>query len=233
MNDSAGRPRPRLDGARVRAILLDLDGTLLDTVADLAAAANAVRGDFGLAPLSVDRLGTFVGKGADKLVHRALSDDPDGDAGERFAAARQAFDRHYRRENGRSAALFPGVAEGLERFRRRRLALGCVTNKPIAFSEQLLAATGLSGYFGTVIGGDSLPRRKPDPLPLLEAARRLGFGAGDCLMVGDSANDARAARAAGMPVLILPYGYNEGEPVDGIDCDGIVASLIEIDALLE
>ncbi|MEZ5651496.1 MAG: phosphoglycolate phosphatase [Burkholderiaceae bacterium] len=221
------------DLRRTRALLFDLDGTLLDTVADLAEATNAMLLELGRAPLPVARIATFVGKGADRLVHRALTNDAHGQAAnDEFDRARAAFDRHYARENGRQARPYDGVVEGLERFSARGLPMACVTNKPQGFSEQLLAASGLARYFAVVIGGDVLPRRKPDPLPLLEAATRLGQRPEHCLMVGDSANDAAAARAARMPVLLVPYGYNEGEPIGSVESDGIVHSFLDVDRQL-
>ncbi|MEZ5658851.1 MAG: phosphoglycolate phosphatase [Burkholderiaceae bacterium] len=221
------------DYSRVRALLFDLDGTLLDTIADLAAATNAMLDELGIPMLPESRIATFVGKGADRLVHRALTNDPNGQAStSRFDAARAAFDRHYIRENGRQATPYPDVLAGLAAFQARGLPMACVTNKPQGFSEQLLRASGLAGYFQVVIGGDVLPRRKPDPLPLLEAAARLGQPPHACLMVGDSANDAAAARAAQMPVVLVPYGYNEGEPIDAVDSDGIVGSFLDIERCL-
>jgi phosphoglycolate phosphatase len=125
------------------------------------------------------------------------------------------------------------VREGLAALRALGLRLACVTNKPQAFSESLLAATGLAGFFEMIVGGDALPRRKPDPLPMLHVCGRFGLPPARMLAIGDSINDALAARAAGMPVLVVPYGYNEGRPAETIDADGVVASLAEVAALLE
>lgn len=210
----------------IRAVIIDLDGTLLDTVADLAAAANAVRLDAGMPALEQQRIGQFVGQGADILMHRTMTDSADGRLEpEPFARARAAFDHHYAIENGRHAQLFPGVRSGLDRMIAHGLKLACVTNKPQMFTDPLLARHELTACFEIVLGGDALPRKKPDPLPLLHIAQTFDLTPGQCLMIGDSINDARAARSAGMPVLIVPYGYNEGHDVATLDCDGIVNSL--------
>lgn len=196
---------------RVGAAVINLDGTLLDTAPDLVAAANAMREALGMAPLPFDTVVSYVGKGAERLVHRALTTDPDGQAdGALFQVGHQLFFEFYQRENGRHAALFPLVREGLEQMRGMGLRLACVTNKPMRFTGPLLERHDLARYFELVLGGDSLPRRKPDPLPLLHAARTMGIAPAQVVMIGDSVNDARAARAAGMPVLVVPYGYNEG-----------------------
>ena len=210
----------------IKAVFIDLDGTLLDTIADLAAAANGVRADFGLAPLPQDQLASFVGKGADVLVHRSMTGSIDGQLDtERFRLARASFDKHYISENGRSAKPYPGVLAGLEKLKAAGLCLACLTNKPQAFTDPLLSAQGLADFFALTLGGDALPRKKPDPLPLTHAAAYFGLAPAQCVMVGDSVNDAQAARAAEMPVLLVPYGYNEGRDVATIDSDGIVGSL--------
>lgn len=217
-------------GRRFRAsgVAIDLDGTLLDTVSDIAAAVNAMLADFGRPALPETTVRSYVGKGARVLVHRALSGALDGRVDDATADRGLAsFERHYARENGRSARLFPQVTEGLAAMRARGLRLACVTNKPQAFADALLAGTGLARHFELTIGGDRLPRGKPDPMQLLHVCERFGMPPSRMVAIGDSLNDAQAARAAGMPVMIVPYGYNEGRPVSTIDADAVVATLLE------
>lgn len=210
----------------VEGVLLDLDGTLLDTGPDFAVAVNAMRARFGLGPLAESRVTTFVGKGAARLVHRAMCDDLDGELPDPLAdEALEVFLAEYARINGRHARLYEGVVPGLQALHAAGLPLACVTNKPQAFSEALLERFDLARWFATVVGGDAVPRRKPDPAPMLEAARRLACSPGGLAVVGDSINDALAARAAGMRVWLVAYGYNEGRPLDLLDCDGIVTSV--------
>ncbi len=212
----------------VRAAIIDLDGTLLDTVADLSAAANAMRVELGHEPLALALLSTFIGKGVEKLVHRTLTGHLDGRAEpSAFEAGMRSFALHYRRENGRSATLYPQVREGLAALRALGLRLACVTNKPQVFTDALLAHFGLDAEFDLVLGGDALARKKPDPLPLLHACERLGVAPAETVAIGDSLNDALAARAAGIPVLVVPYGYNEGRDVATLDVDAIVGTLLE------
>lgn len=212
----------------VDAVLIDLDGTLLDTISDLAAATNAMLVEAGREPLALETVASYVGKGTEVLLHRALGGDLDARvAASELEPALAAFFRHYERENGLRATAYEGVLSGLEIMRAASLRLACVTNKPQHFAEALLARCELARFFAVVIGGDALPRRKPDPLPLLHAAARLGVEPARCLVLGDSVNDAIAARAARMPVLLVPYGYNEGRDVRALDVDGIVGSLAE------
>jgi phosphoglycolate phosphatase len=211
---------------RAAAAILDLDGTLLDTVPDLACAVNAMRAQLGLGGLATARVACFVGKGAEVLVHRAVTDDPEGRLpAPELRAALALFEHHYALENGRQAVAYPGVREGLARMRAMGLRLAVVTNKPQAFTGPLLARTGLAEAFEFFVGGDTLARRKPDPEPMLHASARLGLPPGQVLAIGDSINDALAARAAGMPVFAVPYGYNEGHDVRSLDVDAIVDSL--------
>lgn len=215
------------------AILCDLDGTLLDTAPDIAAAVNAALVELGREPIAQGVIAGYIGQGIDVLLHRVLGGSFDARAdADLHAQARLRFDRAYAVSNGRQARLYPGVVEGLDAFRALGLRLACVTNKPQLPSEAILAQFGLDRYFEFVLGGDVLPQRKPQPEPLRHAAARLGVTAVDCLMLGDSANDARAARAAGVPVVLVDYGYTEGRPLAEIDCDAVIASFTDLaDAL--
>lgn len=218
----------------VRAVLLDLDGTLLDTAPEIAAAAADMLSELGLDPVDPLRVREFIGKGIPHLVRRTLEASlgraPDE---RRVGSAMEGFFFHYAKRNGCMAKPYPGVLEGITELRAKGFALACVTNKTAQFTIPLLEATGLAGFFPVVVSGDTMPKKKPAPDPLLEACRRLGIPALEALMIGDSRNDALAARAAGCPVLLVPYGYTEGEDVQGIDCDGIVPSLLHVAGLLK
>ncbi|MFN9212014.1 MAG: phosphoglycolate phosphatase [Betaproteobacteria bacterium] len=216
-----------MNGQRAQAVLIDLDGTLMDTAPDLAAAANAMRADFGLSALPLARIAAFVGKGAEMLVHRALTDDPAGRADEAsFARGRTAFYAHYHAVNGRHAALFDGVPAALDQLRGAGLKLACVTNKPREFTLPLLASMAVAPCFDAVVAGDEVAEKKPHPALLLEACARLGVSPTDTLMIGDSINDALAARAAGMPVVLVRTGYNEGESVEVLAGQPGVAAIV-------
>ena len=215
-------------------VIIDLDGTLLDTAADLAAAVNAMLADLGRPGLPLARVAAYVGKGAEVLVHRSVTDSVDGQApAPLFEAAIRAFRVHYARENGRQAALYPGVLEGLQKMQAKGLRLSVVTNKPGAFTGPLLERSGLARFFEVVVSGDTLARRKPDPLPMLHVSAHFGLAAGRIVAIGDSVNDALAARAAGMAVMAVPYGYNEGHDVRALDVDAIVNSLSEAADLID
>ena len=207
------------------SVLFDLDGTLLDTIPDLASACNAMRIDFGLPVLSEECIATFVGKGSENLVQRALTDLPEPLADP--SQALESFYYHYQLCNGQHSRLYPGVLEGLEDFKNQGLRLAVVTNKPEQFARPLLEQTGLASYFELLVGGDTCPRKKPDPLPFLHACEQMNLSPQQALVIGDSMNDAQAARAAHIPVLLVPYGYNEGKDVQSLDSDGIVASIAD------
>lgn len=200
--------------AALRATLVDLDGTLLDTAPDLAFAANRAREAFGLPELPVDRVALFVGKGTDRLVQRSLTDDLDGhmDAGD-FPRAKAVFEEHYRVVNGTRSRVFDGVPRALALLRAAGLALACVTNKPREFTLPLLERSGLLPHLDAVVCGDEVPRRKPHPDLVVEACARLGVNPALALLIGDSANDAEAAHAAGARSVLVETGYNEGESV--------------------
>jgi phosphoglycolate phosphatase len=213
----------------VAAIAFDLDGTLLDTIHDLAAATNALLEELGDAPLPKATIRALVGKGIPHLLRRALAiaRDMPADAidDETLADALERYPRHYTAVLGRETQPYPGMREGLDRLAAMGFPLAIITNKAHRFVAPHLEHAGIGDCFALVIGGDSLPTRKPQPGPLLHCAEALGIPPTRLLMVGDSINDVAAARAAGCPVLVLPYGYNEGMPVQNLDADGIVPSL--------
>jgi phosphoglycolate phosphatase len=216
---------------QVSAVTIDLDGTLADTIPDLAAGANSMLAELGRPAVGLERIRTFVGKGIPKLVERTLTESF-GDAA-LMERALPVFERCYAECNGRHSALYPGVSEGLEALRDMGLPLACVTNKSGRFTVPLLEQLGLARYFGQVIAGDTLAQKKPDPAQLLHACRGFGVAPGEMLMIGDSVNDAEAARAAGCPIFCVPYGYNEGRDVRELDVDAIVESLAEATRLIE
>ncbi len=217
----------------VRAVMIDLDGTLLDTVPDLAIAANHMLAALERAPLDDALIRTFVGKGLARLVERVLTGDVEGHADPQlFAQAQPVFERCYAEVNGRHTTIYPGVKDGLAELRRMELPLACITNKSERFTRPLLDTTGLAPYFEQLVAGDTLPRKKPDPAPLLHACERFGVTPRDMVMIGDSVNDAQAARAAGCPVFCVTYGYNEGRAVQSLDIDAIVGSLLEATRLI-
>lgn len=211
----------------IKAVLVDLDGTLLDTAPDLAAAANAMLAEQGLAPLAVSVVRDFIGCGIPHLVERCLQAAGVPLPCARLESALVSFGVHYRRLNGRSSVVFPGVTGTLERIRAAGLRLACVTNKAAAFTAPLLEKTGLAPYFDSVVTADQVGARKPHPGPFLYACRALLVAPTEAAVIGDSANDAEAARAAGCRVLLVSYGYSEGRDVRTLDSDGVVATLAE------
>jgi phosphoglycolate phosphatase len=219
---------------RVKAVIIDLDGTLADTIPDLAEAANMMLRELDRPGLERELIRTFVGKGIPKLVERALAGNLEGSvpAG-LLSRALPIYERCYAEVNGKHTVIYPGVSEGLRTLRAMQLPLACVTNKAERFTRALLDHLQLARCFEQVIAGDTLPQKKPDPQPLLHACRGFGIAPGDMLMIGDSAIDVEAARAAGCPVFCVTYGYNEGRDVRELDVDAIVASLIEATRLIE
>jgi phosphoglycolate phosphatase len=211
----------------VQAVIVDLDGTMVDTLGDFDVALNETLKDLGRPPVTRADIERMVGKGSEHLIRSALRH---GGLGADEAAALQPeawtrYQAHYLAINGQHSAVYPGVVEGLTALRARGLPLACLTNKPLSFARPLLQAKGLAGFFAHVFGGDSFERSKPDPLPLLKTCEALGTPPARTLMVGDSQNDGIAARAAGCPVVLVTYGYNHGEPVRNVDADAFVDRL--------
>jgi len=215
-----------MSGARIRAVLFDLDGTILDTAPDLAACANAMLAETGRAPLPESQIRDYIGKGVQNLVARSLEAtggaDPDA-----AAKALEVFERLYLAGLAVRTRPYPGVVEGMEALARAGIAMGCVTNKAARFTLPLLERTGLMRFMGVVVSGDTVANKKPHPEPMLHAVAKLGVQPGEALMVGDSRNDVDSARAAGCPVVVVPYGYREGLPVEALGADAVVATVEE------
>jgi len=208
-----------------QSVTFDLDGTLLDTIADLAEACRLMLAELGEPQRSQAEVHSFVGKGMAVLVERCLTREQSPSA-EKLAAAIDAFKRHYTEVNGRYTQIYPGVLEGLDAWRSGGLKMGVVTNKPAIFTEVLLERMGIADYFDVVVSGDTTEFKKPHPEPIRHACHWLGVTPERNLHIGDSKNDIQSARAAGSAAFCVPYGYNEGEPVDSADCDALVSDLL-------
>ncbi|PVY76446.1 phosphoglycolate phosphatase [Tamilnaduibacter salinus] len=213
-------------------VLFDLDGTLVDSAPDLAVAVDDMLHALDRPTAGEDKVRDWVGNGAGVLVHRALADrfdyQSDQAPDDLFDRARQLFFDAYRARNGSAASVYPGILPFLEGCRDAGTRLGVVTNKPLEFTGPLLEQMDLAHWFEVVVGGDSLPVKKPDPEPLFHACRELGGDPATCLMVGDSINDIEAAQAAGMPVVAVSYGYNYGVRLEDTGSDRVVDSLTEL-----
>ncbi|TVQ93508.1 MAG: phosphoglycolate phosphatase [Chromatiaceae bacterium] len=214
-------------------ILIDLDGTLVDSVPDLTHCVDAMLTQLGRASRGEAAVRNWVGNGVERLVKRALTDRMDGEpTAAELAEALPLFCDIYADNTARRSVPYPGVREGLTWLRERGYRLGCVTNKAARFTEPLLAALDLREHFELVISGDSLPEHKPHPLPLLHAADFFGCAPAAALMVGDSVSDVKAARAAGFAVVCVSYGYNHGEDIGLAGPDAVIDALTELQVLL-
>ncbi|WP_250507530.1 phosphoglycolate phosphatase [Caballeronia sp. GAFFF3] len=211
----------------IRAAIIDLDGTMVDTADDFVAALNAMLARIAIEqPVTRDEVTGYVGKGSENLIRSVLAVRlSPSQAVAQFDDALAIYQSEYAKVNGKHSTLFPEVREGLEAMRESGVALACVTNKPHRFAVELLEHFGIADFFKVILGGDSLPAKKPDPLPMLTACERLDVLPRETVAVGDSENDALAGRAAGLATLTVPYGYNHGKPVQSVKSDGIVSSL--------
>ena len=211
---------------------------MVDTVGDFVAALNLMLrellpGNATALTVNAATVATMVGKGSENLIRSVLNHvqapvelaQPAIDLIAKYDQAFHRYQHHYSAINGQYSALYPGVLEGLAGLAETGLKLACVTNKPLVFARHLLQRQGLDRFFTEVFGGDSFERKKPDPLPLLKTCEALGTLPARTLMIGDSSNDAAAARAAGCPVVLVTYGYNHGEPVVNVDADGFIESI--------
>jgi phosphoglycolate phosphatase len=218
---------------RPELILIDLDGTLVDSVPDLAWCVDEMMRQLGRPSRGEDKVRNWVGNGVERLVRRALIDQLDGEPSDSdFEQAYPLFLQLYADNTAGRSSLYPGVREGLEALKTSGYQLGCVTNKAAQFTHPLLEQVGIKDDFQIVIAGDDLPQKKPDPLPLLHAAKTLGTSPERSLMVGDSRSDVKAARAAGFQIVCVSYGYNHGEDIRNYEPDAVIDKLTELPPLL-
>lgn len=213
----------------IRLVAFDLDGTLIDSVPDLAAAVDDMLGDRDLQPAGEAKVRDWVGNGSRTLVERALQDALGHSAEAAVVDAAHAdFLRHYEVAPCARTQVFPGVREALAALTSRGTIVALITNKPKAFIDPILEALSLRDYFQATLGGDSLPEKKPHPAPLLHLATQFDIEPAHCLMVGDSRHDVEAGKRAGFRTLAVPYGYNHGDPVALSEPDSVVESLGEL-----
>jgi phosphoglycolate phosphatase len=217
----------------IEAVVIDLDGTLLDTAPDLAEAANRMLAELQLPAIEENLIKTYIGNGVSRLIKRVLTRSMDGEPDAAlFELAQPIYEKHYQEVVSLNSRPFPGVVEGMEAMKQAGYHLACITNKAAKFTIPLLKDTGLHHYFELILSGDSLPKRKPDPLPLLHACEVFKVKPEEMLLIGDSLNDTQAARAAGCHVFCVPYGYNRGGDVRDLDLDAVVGDLLEASTLI-
>ncbi|WP_442809119.1 phosphoglycolate phosphatase [Trinickia soli] len=228
-----GRAGAPGSAAGLKAAVIDLDGTMVDTADDFTASLNGMLAELGTRPITRDEVVGYVGKGSEHLVRAVLSARFSAEECEAlFGEALERYQAHYANVNGRHTRLYPEVEPGLAALATAGVKLACVTNKPHRFAVALLEQYGLAHYFAVILGGDSVARKKPDPQPMLAACDAMGVAPGETVAIGDSENDALAGRAAGMATLTVPYGYNHGKAIQTINSDGIVATLLEAARLI-
>jgi phosphoglycolate phosphatase len=216
-----------------KMILIDVDGTLVDSVPDLAYCVDEMMKALGREPHGEAKVRDWVGNGVERLTRRALIGQFDGEpSDEDFAKGYPIFLDLYKDNTSKRSCLYPGVREGLDYMKSQGYLLGCVTNKDAQFTIPLLKGLGIYDEFGIVVSGDTLPVKKPDPQPLLHAAAHFGVGAEDSLMLGDSKSDVTAARNAGFQIVCMSYGYNHGEDIRNYNPDAVIDSMVELKELL-
>ena len=213
-------------------VLLDLDGTLVDSIPDLAYSINATLLQLSLEERNINSIRNWVGNGVEKLLHRALTNEMDGVAKtELFDNAFEKFMAIYNENMCATSICYPGVREGIDFLKEKNIKLGCVTNKSGQFVGPILEKLGLMNDMSIVIAGDTLARKKPDPMPLLHAAKIFEKNPTQSLMIGDSESDVKAARAAGFQIVCVSYGYNHGHDIRDTNPDAVVDSLAELPKL--
>lgn len=215
-------------------ILIDVDGTLVDSVPDLHYCVDEMMKALGMPLRGEAKVRTWVGNGVERLTRRALIDSLDGEPDEAlFQKAYPIFLDLYAENTSKRSRLYPGVLEGLDMMQRAGYKLGCVTNKVAQFTLPLLKDLGIYDRFAIVVSGDTLPEKKPHPRPLLHAAEFFGVKPEKALMLGDSVSDVKAARAAGFQIVCMSYGYNHGVDIREAKPDAVIDSMVELVPLLE
>ena len=225
-----------MNPTNIKAAIIDLDGTMVDTMGDFVVAINLMLHDLGYPPVDRNVVAVRVGKGSEFLVRSVLNYVESQSihvqtAPDNIAIVERALDvyqQHYRAINGQHAQVYAGVFDGLAAMQKAGLKLACLTNKPVVFARELLKLKGLDWFFSQVFGGDSFANKKPDALPVLKTCEALGTLPDQTLMIGDSSNDALAARAAGCTVVLVTYGYNHGVPIQKVSADGYVDTLCDV-----
>ncbi len=215
-------------------VLIDLDGTLVDSVPDLAYCVDEMMKQLDMPTRGEAAVRNWVGNGVERLVRRALINAIDGEPDEAlFEKAYPIFLALYQDNTSKRSRVYPGVKEGLDWLKANDYKVGCVTNKAEAFTIPLLKDKGLYDYFDVVVSGDTCSKKKPDPEPLLYAAEQMGVAPDHALMIGDSKSDVKAARAAGFHIFCLPYGYNHGEDIRDYNPDLVIDSMAELPKYLK
>ena len=220
----------------LQAVMIDLDGTMVDTIGDFEVALNRALADLQVPTANRLLIERSIGKGSEHLIRTVLKHQlalPEMAGNTReveqlFMPVWERYEQHYLSINGEFSNVFPGVMDGLEQIKALGLPIACLTNKPVSFTLPLIQDKGLAPYFSKVFGGDSFERKKPDPLPLLKTCEALQSLPAQTLMVGDSSNDAQAADAAGCPVVLMTYGYNHGEPIQKTPALAWLDSLVQL-----
>ena len=229
-----GHAAPGIEVERIRLILFDLDGTLVDSVGDLAWCGNEMLNQLGLSSGPLNRhdaaaARSWVGNGLERFVKRVLTADMEAEPDpELYTRGLEIFRGLYAAHASDRSELYPGVVEALQHLTTRDLRLACVTNKPEPFTSRLIDEMGLDDYFELIVAGNTTARKKPDPMPLHYAADHFGIEYDRCLMVGDSSNDVLAARAAGFAIACVPYGYNHGRDIRDSTPDVVIEYLTEL-----
>jgi len=219
--------------SKPKMILIDVDGTLVDSVPDLAWCVDEMMRSLDMPTHGEAKVRNWVGNGVERLVRRALIGQLDGEPDEAlFERGFPRFMELYKDNVSKRSCLYPGVKEGLQYLQKNDYILGCVTNKAEAFTLPLLRDLGIFDFFQSVVSGDTLEKKKPDPLPLSYSADKLGVSAAQSLMIGDSISDVKAARAAGFQIVCMSYGYNHGEDIRNYDPDVVIDSMQELEGIL-